>query len=85
MLPPKLVREVGKANALKRASKEQQEKQQKTERERERREGKGRELRACQRGVAIEGAAIKIKRKTGMKMQVACHKLSTHCRVANLS
>lgn len=42
MLPPKLVREVGKANALKRASKEQQEKQQKTEREREkRREGKG--------------------------------------------
>lgn len=59
MLPPKLVREVGKANALKRASKEQQEKQQNTERNRE----KGRELRACQGGVASEGAVIKIKRK----------------------
>lgn len=56
MLPPKLVREVGKANALKRASKEQQEKQQKREKER-------RELRVCQGGVASEGAAIKIKRK----------------------
>lgn len=50
MLPPKLVREVGKANALKRASKEKQQKRE-----------KGRELRACQGGVVSEGAAIKIK------------------------
>lgn len=57
MLPPKLVREVGKADALKRASKEQQEKQHKRQREKER------ELRVCQRGVVNEGAAIKIKRK----------------------
>lgn len=39
LLPPKLVREVGKADALKRASKEQQEKQHKRQRERERRKG----------------------------------------------